>query len=505
MTLYEHARHVRYHADASALFDALGGREAESSVLLESADIEAKDGLQSVAVLAASVRLTCNQFTVSAEPLNERGREIVSRLNVPLTYTRARAFEESARLKEPSTMDVLRAILAAATPQQSAGSAGEGHASRLPYLAGGIAFDYLATFEELPPVPESLNRFPDYQFLLADVLLVEDHTSRTAILYGYDADLVESYAARIEAYTGADAEAPEIGAAAPTTVRATAVPDDETFREDVDKLKKNIYNGDIYQVVPGRGFEIPCPDAFAAYRCLRDANPSPYMFYIRGLDAAGKPYELFGASPESNLKYGAEHRFLQLCPIAGTRPRGATEELDIRAELELRTDSKELAEHTMLVDLARNDVARVAAPTTRKVVDLMHIDRYSRVMHLVSRVTATLADGYDAFDAYRACMNMGTLTGAPKIRATELLRSVENARRGSYGGSVGYFDGQGNMDNCIVIRSAFVQQGSALVQAGAGVVRDSDPQSEANETYHKALATLSAIAEAQGSTLEVVR
>src|SRR5699024_9401575 len=219
----------------------------------------------------------------------------------------------------------------------------------------------------------------------------------------------------------------------------------------------------------------------------------------------------FGASPESNLKFTAANRELQLYPIAGTRPRGLNpdgsinDELDIRNELDMRTDAKEIAEHTMLVDLARNDLARVSVPASRRVADLLQVDRYSRVMHLVSRVTATLDPELDALDAYRACMNMGTLTGAPKLRAMELLRGVEKRRRGSYGGAVGYLRGNGDMDNCIVIRSAFVQDGVASVQAGAGVVRDSNLQAEADETLHKAYAVLNAIALAADSTLEVIR
>ena len=167
--------------------------------------------------------------------------------------------------------------------------------------------------------------------------------------------------------------------------------DDATFRAHVEKLKGNIHNGDIYQVVPARTFTAPCPDAFAAYRQLRETNPSPYMFYQRGIGTDGRPFELFGASPESNLKFDPATREVQLYPIAGTRPRGmnpdgsVNDELDIRMELELRTDAKEIAEHTMLVDLARNDLARVAVPATWRVADLLQVDRYSRVMHLVSR------------------------------------------------------------------------------------------------------------------------
>ena len=283
------------------------------------------------------------------------------------------------------------------------------------------------------------------------------------------------------------------------------MPDSE-FRAIVSQLQNNVTAGDIYQVVPARAFSLDCPDAFAAYRQLRETNPSPYMFYVRGAD-----YELFGASPESNLKFNASTREVQLYPIAGTRPRGLNpdgsinHELDIRNELEMRTNNKEVAEHTMLVDLARNDLARVAVPQTRKVAELLQVDRYSRVMHLVSRVTATLHEDYDALDAYRACMNMGTLTGAPKLRAMELIRVTEGTRRGSYGGAVGYLKGDGSMDNCIVIRSAYVKNGQAVVQAGAGVVRDSVPQAEADETLHKAYAVLHAIALAHNAQLEVVR
>ena len=282
--------------------------------------------------------------------------------------------------------------------------------------------------------------------------------------------------------------------------------DDATFRADVEKLQRKIHAGDIYQVVPARSFALECPSALAAYRTLRDTNPSPYMFYVRG-----DGYELFGASPESNLRFTPEDRGVQLYPIAGTRPRGLrpdgsiSHELDIRNELEMRTDHKEIAEHTMLVDLARNDLARVAVPRSRQVAELLQVDRYSRVMHLVSRVTAKLHSDFDALDAYRACMNMGTLTGAPKLRATELVRQTEGTRRGSYGGAVGYLRGDGAMDNCIVIRSAYVQDGTAVVQAGAGVVKDSVPQAEADETVHKAYAVLNAIAVAHGADLEVQR
>ncbi|SDM01880.1 anthranilate synthase, component I [Corynebacterium mycetoides] len=504
---------VKYHANASSLFAHVGGTEATDSVLLESADITTKSGLQSVAVLGASIRVTCNGQRVDAQALTPSGEIIAARLREQLgdylvgedayEFPASRAEDERERLTAVSTAEVLRALTTGAGYDEGG----------FPFLAGGMAFDYLATFEELPEVGESVNTYPDYQFVLAETLLRIDHESRTAYLTGITFDgstpELDELAARINSADPDDAHAYEPASHPGGTLAVTADITDERFRADVDKLKGDIYNGDIYQVVPARTFSTTCVDAFAAYQKLRETNPSPYMFYVRGISRTGDAYELFGASPESNLKFNAATREVQLYPIAGTRPRGlnpdgsVNHELDTRMELQLRTDAKEVAEHTMLVDLARNDMARVAQPGTRRVAELLQVDRYSRVMHLVSRVTATLAEDLDALDAYRACMNMGTLTGAPKLRATELLRELEGARRGSYGGAIGYLAGNGDMDNCIVIRSAYVSEGIAAVQAGAGVVRDSNPQSEADETLHKAYAVLNAIALAAGAELEV--
>ena len=281
---------------------------------------------------------------------------------------------------------------------------------------------------------------------------------------------------------------------------------DADFCELVAKMQQHIAIGDAYQVVPSRGFVIDCPQPLQTYRYLHDADPSPYMFYI-----ATDDFELFGASPESSLLHSAKTGQVAIRPIAGTRPRGFApdggidHELDIRLELELRSDAKEVAEHVMLVDLARNDVARISAPGTRKVTQLLRVDRYSRVMHLVSEVTGQLASDLHPLDAFRASMTMGTLTGAPKLRAAELIRQYEGTRRGSYGGAVGYLRGDGELDTCIVIRSAFARGGKAIVQAGAGVVSDSVPQREADETAHKASNVLRAIAAAQGKTLRIER
>ncbi|MDN6100283.1 anthranilate synthase component 1 [Corynebacterium flavescens] len=509
-------REVAYSHDAAALFHALA--TPRDSLLLEAADIESKKNLNCIAITKAALRVTCRGQEVTARALTPTGEALLAVLTQEFAERLLREGEgqatfgfefsdeidERARLRDSSTADILRAL-----KLDTAYSS-----TMLPFLGGGFAFDYLGTFEHLPEVAEGVNDYPDYEFLVAEELLSVNHLDRSARVEGVGTDkqaLEESLTRSADLAATAAADSPkapstETEAAEPKPLRATASVDDATFRRNVKQLKKNIDAGDIYQVVPARSFSLDCPDAFAAYRRLRDTNPSPYMFYIRGAD-----YELFGASPESNLKFTAANRMVQLYPIAGTRPRGLNPdgtinpELDIRNELEMRTDHKEVAEHTMLVDLARNDLARVAVPRTRMVKDLLQVDRYSRVMHLVSRVTATLDPDFDALDAYRACMNMGTLTGAPKLRAMELLREVEGTRRGSYGGAVGYLRGDGSMDNCIVIRSAYVKGGTAVVQAGAGVVRDSIPQSEADETVHKAYAVLNAIALAQGASLEVVR
>ena len=499
------ARSLPYSPDAAALFHRLA--TAQDSLLLEAADIESKKNLNCIAVLRAALRVRCQGQEVTVTALTAVGEVLLAQLSTELAeylqpaasaapshrvfeFERSTAADERTRLKATSTAAVLRALY----QDRSYSSAW------LPFIGGGFAFDYVETFEQCPPVAEGVNTYPDYEFVVAEYLLHVDHLHRTARVEAVGLSAA-GLAEELDQMAAAAQQLPEVPQpVSRETLTAVADSDDPSFRDRVSQLQKNIDAGDIYQVVPARTFSVECPDAFAAYRQLRESNPSPYMFYVRGQD-----YELFGASPESNLKFDAASRQLQLYPIAGTRPRGATHELDIRNELAMRTDAKEVAEHTMLVDLARNDLARVAVPGTRQVAELLQVDRYSRVMHLVSRVVAELDPDFDALDAYRACMNMGTLTGAPKLRAIELIRDSEHTRRGSYGGAVGYIRGDGSMDNCIVIRSAFVRDGVAHVQAGAGVVRDSTPQAEADETLHKAYAVLHAIATAHHAQLEVIR
>ena len=534
-------RPVRYHADGGALLEHLTragllrtvdcgdgpGVRPVDCVLLESADITTKASRTTVAVLEASARLTCWGGTVTAEALSTvdgegpgaDGLAALARLEerlsehladrspgrltlaLPTSADDDATIEERERLTALSTIEPLRLLAQAEVDHP-----------HLPLEAGAFAFDYLSTFESLPEVAQGANTCPDYLFYDARIILVVDHPTQEATLVGASVDAAElerrldALAAAIN--TAADAAehspAPPEVAADSAVLHAVPTTSDADFEAVVETMRGYIADGDVYQVVPSRGFIIDCPDALAAYHVLRHANPSPYMFYLAAPD-----FELFGASPESALLYSVRSGRVAIRPIAGTRPRGlhldgsVDHERDTRLELELRTDAKEVAEHVMLVDLARNDVARVSRPGTRSVQDLLRVDRYSRVMHLVSEVSGELAEDLDALDAFRASMTMGTLTGAPKLRAAELIRQAEGVRRGSYGGSVGYIRGDGELDTCIVIRSGFVVDGTALVQAGAGVVAASSPAAEAAETVHKARAVLEAVAAAQGAALVI--
>jgi anthranilate synthase component 1 len=253
------------------------------------------------------------------------------------------------------------------------------------------------------------------------------------------------------------------------------------------KAKSYIEAGDIFQVVLSQRFamKVSC-DPFDIYRALRFINPSPYMFFLR-MDNL----HLVGASPEMRVK--VRNGRVEYGPIAGTRPRGKTPEEDALLAEELINDAKERAEHIMLVDLGRNDVGRVCKFGTVKVGDLMRIERYSHVMHLVSSVEGELLDGMDSFHALEACLPAGTVTGAPKVRAMEIIEELEPCRRGVYGGAVGYIDFSGNLDTCIALRTLVLKDGVAYIQAGGGIVADSQPEREREEVVYKSRAQLRAI------------
>jgi anthranilate synthase component 1 len=354
-----------------------------------------------------------------------------------------RELDEDSRLKGSSVLDVLRTLQRELQCQQG---------KEALFMAGSFAYDLIASFEDLPEVPEGSNDCPDYCFYVAETLITIDHikqsTQLLACLFGGEEDeqLDARYArltARLESFKQACQQPPPAPqGTAPLTGALAVDKGDKQFCAEVEKLKGFIRRGDIFQVVPSRSFSLPARIP-AAYRRLKQTNPSPYMFYVQD-----EGFTLFGASRERG-------QVLRQQPPGGDVPhrrhpppwpqpgRQHQPDLDGRIELELRQDEKEVAEHLMLVDLGRNDIARISAPGTRYVKDLLKVDRYSHVMHLVSRVVGTLRADLDALHAYQACMNMGTLTGAPKLRASELIRMVEGKRRGSYGGAVGYLNGAG--------------------------------------------------------------
>jgi anthranilate synthase component 1 len=265
------------------------------------------------------------------------------------------------------------------------------------------------------------------------------------------------------------------------------------FMNAVKRAKDYIAAGDIFQVVLSQRFDFePGVSPFDIYRALRTVNPSPYMYFLRMGDS-----HVLGSSPELLVKVAG--RKLEYRPIAGTRPRGRTEAEDQRLADELKADQKELAEHVMLVDLGRNDIGRVSEYGSVRVRDLMYIERYSHVMHIVSAIEGTLRKDLDALDAFASCFPAGTLSGAPKVRAMEIIEELEPVRRGIYGGSVFYADFAGNLDSCIAIRTMFMKGKQAYVQAGAGIVADSDPQREHEECVNKSMALIRATEAARGA------
>jgi anthranilate synthase component 1 len=264
------------------------------------------------------------------------------------------------------------------------------------------------------------------------------------------------------------------------------------FEANVEKIKEYITAGEAIQVVLSQRLSQPTNlPPFEIYRALRTINPSPYMFYLDFHD-----FQIVGASPEVLVR--VEDGMVMTRPLAGTRPRGKTVEEDARLEKELRNDEKERAEHIMLVDLGRNDIGRVSQPGTVAVSELMDVERYSHVMHLVTHMQGKLNPGMNAFDALRACFPAGTVSGAPKVRAMEIIAEMEPERRGPYAGAVGYFSFSGNMDMAIAIRTMVVSKGMAYVQAGCGIVYDSVPQHEYEESMNKARALLKALEQAEG-------
>ena len=374
------------------------------------------------------------------------------------------------------------------------GSRPEPHLPRVADGAVGyLSYDIVHALEPVGPLrgPRRLAHFLDEA-----TVVIFDALKQTLIVRGADAD---------RALAVLSAEGPRLrplrfpdGSLRPTQVTASA--DDATYAARVERAKRYIEAGDIFQVVLARTFEVPrdpAVDPFDAYRALRVQNPSPYLYYLDlgGDPAPSAPLAICGASPETLVR--VEDGEVVVRPIAGTRPRGTTEAEDQALAAELLADPKERAEHVMLVDLGRNDVGRVSSVGTVRVVSQMVVERFSHVMHLTSEVHGTLAPGKDAWDVLAATFPAGTLSGAPKVRAMQIVQELEGAPRGVYGGAIGYVSRHGTADFAIAIRTLVAYRDRFEVGAGAGIVEASDPLLEAAETRHKASAALAAIAAAE--------
>lgn len=365
-------------------------------------------------------------------------------------------------------------------------------------LVGYIGYDMVRFFERVPDEKKRGLGLPDMFFMLTDTLLIFDSLKQkikvvsNAHLNGAPEHAYREAVEKIEDII-ARLRKPLRKKMAKNVATSENMPfvssfgEREEFEKAVIKAKEYVMSGDVVQVVLSQRFDTKTEARpFDIYRALRVINPSPYMYYLDTGDA-----KLIGSSPEILVRLEGDR--ITLRPIAGTRKRGETESEDNALEEELRKDPKEISEHIMLVDLGRNDVGRVARTGTVNVTELMTVERYSHVMHLVSNVEGILRDGLDAFDVLKACFPAGTVTGAPKVRAMEIIEELEPVRRGPYAGSVGYFSYSGNMDTCITIRTIIMKGRKVYVQAGAGIVADSIPEREYKETVNKAMGMIKAV------------
>ena len=380
-----------------------------------------------------------------------------------------------------------------------------------PFIGGAIGYagyDVVRYVENLPNAPSDDRKLPDLSFGLYDRMVVFDNVSKAMYVIAM-ARLDRAGSKADEAYADAQRRVDELvqrlsapAPLAPADIASAGEPTQpyrsnfrrEDFENAVRQCVEYIRAGDIFQVVISQRLEVDLTsDPFEVYRTLRVVNPSPFMFFVRTPEVT-----LVGSSPEIMCR--VVDGKVTVRPLAGTRRRGATEEEDRRLAEELLADPKERAEHVMLVDLGRNDVGRVARFGSVQVSDVMVIERYSHVMHITSNVTGTLREDCDAFDALKACLPAGTVSGAPKVRAMQIIDELEPHRRGPYAGAVGYIDYSGNMDTCIALRTLVVQGTKAYIQAGAGIVADSVPASEYQETLNKAQGLLKAIEVTQRRT-----
>lgn len=490
----------------------------ENCVLLESAEHIPKYGEQSVGTADPCLKLTGRgeKFRISA--LNTLGEQFLrfvrggfdfcdevtykeSEITGKL-YPQRKIVSESERLQLKTHMDIIRAIAFAFAPTLKPINHYGG-------LFGIFSYDFIDQFEDLPRNQQDMMQDPDYEMYFADNVFVYDHKTKS-ICFIANALLTEENNEKV--YQGCLEKILlyERALTSPPLQPRQFTPKRGSIRTDVEKtefmglvqkLQEHISRGDIFQAVLSRTTILNYnSEPLDIYRQLRVINPSPYMFFIN--DSEGF---LIGASPERCIGVKGEDgtKIVEIRPIAGTKPRGIIKgsidiDLDSRYESELKLDPKELAEHTMLIDIARNDVARVSEPGTRCVNEPYIVEKYSHVQHLVSNVSGVLKKEYDALHAYLVSMNMGTLTGAPKVEAMKLLRQYEKNRRGFYGGAVFYLTPSKDFDSAIIIRSLRIKGETAYIRSGAGIVQDSVPEKEFEETERKAAACVRAIKSAGG-------
>ena len=381
--------------------------------------------------------------------------------------------------------------------------------SGLPRFCGGavgyLAYETVTRFEELPSPDHDPLGLPESLFMFVDSMLIFDHVTHKIKLLSHvrlDGDIEAAYQKAVKKIDNSverlnqplkPSQHTKAAAHPMNSYQLSSNLTKEKFKAAVDKIKQYITAGEAIQVVLSQRLAQPTDvPPFELYRALRTINPSPYMFFLDFTD-----FHIIGASPEILVR--VEDDMVMTRPLAGTRPKGKSPADDLRLEQELRSDEKERAEHIMLVDLGRNDIGRVSDPGTVIVSDLMDVERYSHVMHLVTHVQGKLRQDMNAFDALRACFPAGTVAGAPKIRAIEIIAELEPEKRGPYAGAVGYFSFSGNMDMAIAIRTMVAKNGTAYVQAGCGVVHDSVPEREYEESMDKARALLKAISQAESA------
>ncbi|XBC39223.1 MAG: anthranilate synthase component 1 [Buchnera aphidicola (Nurudea shiraii)] len=502
-----------YQPNPTAVFHHIC-RKKNNTLLLESAEINKKRNLKSMMIIDSALRISALDYTVTLEALTKNGEILLLnfipllpkeikissfknclKITFPITSIN---IDEDKKLHILSVFDAIRLLIKSITHDKI---------SKSIFFGGLFSYDLVSNFENLPKL-ETTQTCPDFCFYLSEVLLTFNHKKKTCFIKAnlFSSDVLEKKRLRdrlLEVKKKLSQVFDPIKSISLKNMTLKCNKTDKEYKDIIVKIQKSIFMGEVFQVVPSRRFYLPCFNSLAAYEVLKKNNPSPYMFFMQ--DSC---FTLFGASPESSLKYNVLSRKIEIYPIAGTRPRGRKKDgtldldLDSRIELEMRTNHKELSEHLMLVDLARNDLARICDSGTRYVASLTQVDRYSHVMHLVSKIIGKLKSNLDVFHAYQACMNMGTLSGAPKVRAMELISNVEKEKRGSYGGSIGYFTASGSLDMCIVIRSAYIENNVATIQVGAGIVLDSIPQSEVDESKNKAKAVLQAIAESHSCYIE---